>query len=105
VAAAVHGTLRPHYRPEDVHVGTLLGRLEALHSGITTLLDWRRARALGLGDRAGSITPGRRADLVLQRADDLTLFPANHPAGAIVAAGHPGLDGSSVPQPSGTRRV
>jgi 5-methylthioadenosine/S-adenosylhomocysteine deaminase len=86
---------------------------------------------------------------VLLRADDLTLFPANHPAGAIVAAGHPGLvdtvlvagevvkrggalvgvdlddlraralrsragiaaqagialDGSWVPQPSGTRRV
>jgi 5-methylthioadenosine/S-adenosylhomocysteine deaminase len=38
--AAIHGTLRRHYRPEDVHVGTLLGRLEALHSGITTLLDW-----------------------------------------------------------------
>jgi 5-methylthioadenosine/S-adenosylhomocysteine deaminase len=107
------------------------------------------ARALGLGDRIGGITPGRQADLVLLRADDLTLFPANHPVGAIVAAGHPGLvdtvlvagevvkrdgvlvgvdlddlraralrsrariageagialDGSWVPQPSGTRRV
>jgi 5-methylthioadenosine/S-adenosylhomocysteine deaminase len=37
---AIHGTVRPHYRPEDVHIGTLLGRIEALHSGITTLLDW-----------------------------------------------------------------
>ena len=49
------------------------------------------ARALGLGDRVGSITPGKQADLVLLRADDLTIFPANHPAGAVVAAGHPGL--------------
>jgi len=49
------------------------------------------ARALGLGDRIGSITPGKQADLVLLRADDLTLFPANHPVGAVVAAGHPGL--------------
>ncbi|MFJ5264981.1 amidohydrolase family protein [Streptomyces sp. NPDC088387] len=39
-AAAMHGTVKPHYRPEDVYVGTLLGRLEALHSGVTTMLDW-----------------------------------------------------------------
>jgi len=37
---AVHGTLKPHYRPEDVYLGTLLGRLEALNSGVTTMLDW-----------------------------------------------------------------
>ena len=39
-AAAMHGTLKPHYQPEDVYAGTLLGRLEALHSGVTTMLDW-----------------------------------------------------------------
>jgi 5-methylthioadenosine/S-adenosylhomocysteine deaminase len=39
-AAAMHGTVKPHYTPEDVYVATLLGRLEALHSGITTMLDW-----------------------------------------------------------------
>jgi 5-methylthioadenosine/S-adenosylhomocysteine deaminase len=37
---AVHGTLKPHYEPEDVYLGNLLGRLEALHSGMTTMLDW-----------------------------------------------------------------
>jgi cytosine/adenosine deaminase-related metal-dependent hydrolase len=37
---AIHGTLRPRYTPEDVYVGNLLGRLEALHSGVTTMLDW-----------------------------------------------------------------
>jgi 5-methylthioadenosine/S-adenosylhomocysteine deaminase len=49
------------------------------------------ARALGLGDRVGSITAGKQADLVLLRTDDLTLFPANHPVGAVVSAAHPGL--------------
>ncbi|MFG2885466.1 amidohydrolase family protein [Streptomyces sp. NPDC048297] len=39
-AAAMHGTVKPHYTPEDVYVATLVGRLEALHSGITTMLDW-----------------------------------------------------------------
>ena len=37
---AMHGVLRPHYQPEDVYLGNLLGRLEALNSGVTTLLDW-----------------------------------------------------------------
>ncbi|MFD7155596.1 amidohydrolase family protein [Kribbella sp. NPDC059898] len=42
-AAGIHGILKPHYRPEDVYVGNLLGRLEALHSGVTTMLDWFHA--------------------------------------------------------------
>jgi 5-methylthioadenosine/S-adenosylhomocysteine deaminase len=29
-----------HFRPEDVYAGNLLGRLSALDSGITTMLDW-----------------------------------------------------------------
>ena len=37
---AIHGTIRPCYQPEDVYLGNLLGRLEALHSGVTTMLDW-----------------------------------------------------------------
>ena len=37
---AMHGTLKPHYRPEDVYLGNLLGRIEALSSGVTTMLDW-----------------------------------------------------------------
>ncbi|MEU5262741.1 amidohydrolase family protein [Amycolatopsis sp. NPDC021455] len=37
---AMHSTLGPHYRPEDVYLGNLLGRLEALGSGVTTMLDW-----------------------------------------------------------------
>ena len=28
------------YRPEDTYTGNLIGTLEALDSGITTLLDW-----------------------------------------------------------------
>ncbi|MEU2133174.1 amidohydrolase family protein [Streptomyces sp. NPDC018352] len=39
-ATAMHGTVKAHYTPEDVYIATLLGRLEALHSGITTMLDW-----------------------------------------------------------------
>ena len=49
------------------------------------------ARACGLAARTGSITPGKDGDLILVRADDLTVFPTNNPAGTIVTAGHPGL--------------
>jgi 5-methylthioadenosine/S-adenosylhomocysteine deaminase len=38
--AAMHGTLRPHYLPADVHLGNLLGRVEAVGSGVTTMVDW-----------------------------------------------------------------
>jgi 5-methylthioadenosine/S-adenosylhomocysteine deaminase len=36
----LHGTVSELYRPEDTYAGNLLGGLEALDSGITTLLDW-----------------------------------------------------------------
>jgi 5-methylthioadenosine/S-adenosylhomocysteine deaminase len=49
------------------------------------------ARACGLAARTGSLTPGKDADIVLLRTDDLSVFPVNNPVGTIVAAGHPGL--------------
>jgi 5-methylthioadenosine/S-adenosylhomocysteine deaminase len=38
--SGLHGTISGLYRPEDTYAGNLLGTLEALDSGITTLLDW-----------------------------------------------------------------
>jgi cytosine/adenosine deaminase-related metal-dependent hydrolase len=49
------------------------------------------ARACGLADRVGTITPGKAADLVVLRADDPAIFPLNNPPGAVLSAGHPGL--------------
>ncbi len=48
------------------------------------------ARACGLGDRTGSITPGKAADLVLLRTDQPNLVGERDPYSAIVAAAHPG---------------
>ncbi|GAA3084952.1 cytosine/adenosine deaminase-related metal-dependent hydrolase [Kribbella aluminosa] len=42
-AAVIHGMLKPQYRPEDVYIGNLFGRVEALNSGVTTMLDWFHA--------------------------------------------------------------
>ncbi len=36
----MRGVLGPVYRPEDLHAATYLGAIEAIDSGITTLVDW-----------------------------------------------------------------
>ncbi|WP_416985975.1 amidohydrolase family protein [Streptomyces sp. T028] len=48
------------------------------------------AEALGLADRTGSLRPGKQADLVLIRLDDLsTLTAERDPIAAVVTAAHP----------------
>jgi 5-methylthioadenosine/S-adenosylhomocysteine deaminase len=44
---------------------------------------------LGIADRTGSITPGKRADLVLVRTTDVNTAPAGDPYEAIVSLGMP----------------
>jgi len=38
--AGLHTGLSQHFRPEDTYAGNYVGALEALDSGITTLVDW-----------------------------------------------------------------
>ncbi len=38
--AGLHTGLSKYFRPEDTYAGNYLGALEALDSGITTLVDW-----------------------------------------------------------------
>jgi cytosine/adenosine deaminase-related metal-dependent hydrolase len=50
-------------------------------------LEWATidgARMAGLGDRVGSLTPGKQADIVMLRGEDLNLFPVIDPVHAIV---------------------
>lgn len=42
------------------------------------------ARAIGLGERIGSLTPGRDADVIAVRAEDVTNMPLNNAVGTIV---------------------
>jgi 5-methylthioadenosine/S-adenosylhomocysteine deaminase len=49
------------------------------------------ARANGLDDKAGSLTPGKEADVIVLRTDDPGMLPVNNPYGAIVFNGHPGV--------------
>ncbi|HWH79670.1 MAG TPA: amidohydrolase family protein, partial [Candidatus Binatus sp.] len=47
------------------------------------------ARALGLADQVGSLTPGKRADIILVRTDDVNMLPFTVPARMIVQAAQP----------------
>ncbi|MDX6512287.1 MAG: 5-methylthioadenosine/S-adenosylhomocysteine deaminase, partial [Gaiellaceae bacterium] len=49
------------------------------------------ARACGMESLIGSLTPGKRADVIVVRADSFGMTPLNNPVGAFVYNAHPGL--------------
>lgn len=49
------------------------------------------ATAAWLGEQTGSLTPGKRGDVILIRTDTWGMQPLNYPAGAVVESGHPML--------------
>jgi 5-methylthioadenosine/S-adenosylhomocysteine deaminase len=42
------------------------------------------ARALGQEDHVGSLAPGKQADIITIRADDISMIPALDPVAAVV---------------------
>jgi len=44
------------------------------------------AGCAGLLDKCGSLTPGKEADIVMLRTDDINLYPSNHAVGTVVLA-------------------
>jgi 5-methylthioadenosine/S-adenosylhomocysteine deaminase len=44
------------------------------------------AACAGLTDKCGSLTPGKEADIVAIRTDDINLYPSNNAHGSVVAA-------------------
>jgi 5-methylthioadenosine/S-adenosylhomocysteine deaminase len=97
--------LRPSLSTDDAPSarGDMFGTMRSAHvaqRGLDGILNARDvlefatvdgAAACRLADRTGSLSPGKDADLVLLSKHDPTVFPFNHPAGTLVAAGHPGL--------------
>ena len=44
------------------------------------------AACAGLSQKCGSLTPGKEADIVMIRTDDINLYPSNNAIGTVVAA-------------------
>jgi 5-methylthioadenosine/S-adenosylhomocysteine deaminase len=44
------------------------------------------AHCAGLDDKIGSLTPGKEADLIMIRTDDINLYPSNNAVGTVVQA-------------------
>ena len=57
--------------------------------GVRTVLECATvggAACAGLLDRCGTLTPGKDADVVMIRTDDINLYPSNHAIGTVVLA-------------------
>ena len=48
--------------------------------------DGQRRGKCRTADKCGSLTPGKEADIVVIRTDDINLYPSNHAIGTVVAA-------------------
>jgi cytosine/adenosine deaminase-related metal-dependent hydrolase len=88
----LHTGLSKYYRPEDTYAGNLLGTLEALDSGITTLLDW--SHNLATPEHADAAVEG------LLAAGGRAVFA--HGGGAPQWGSVPG---NTVPHPDDARRI
>jgi 5-methylthioadenosine/S-adenosylhomocysteine deaminase len=83
----------------QIRTALAVGRAEALpddpeqqfaptltHRDVLRLATIDGARACGLGERTGTLTPGKAADLLLARADSIATLPLRDPVGAVVCA-------------------
>jgi cytosine/adenosine deaminase-related metal-dependent hydrolase len=62
----------------------MLGFVETIEMGTLN-----GAKALGLGDVTGSLTPGKRADLIVIRTTDLNIAPLAHIETTVVQSAQP----------------
>jgi cytosine/adenosine deaminase-related metal-dependent hydrolase len=83
-------TERALVNEESIRRVEMVERLTINSEDILRMATIDGARASGLDDRTGSITPGKQADIVLIRGNDLNIAPLNQPVAAIVIMAHPG---------------
>ena len=61
--------------------------IESLSIAPSQALEWATingAQMMGMEHKIGSLTPGKQADIILIRSDDLNLRPVNDPVNAVV---------------------
>ena len=83
-------TERALVNEESIRRVEMVERLTISSEDVLRMATIDGARSCGLGDRVGSITPGKEADIVMIRANDLNLAPLNRPVAAVVVMAHAG---------------
>jgi len=76
---------------DNVSVNETGKEVSALSISARQALEWITvdgARALNLADKIGSLTPGKQADLIFIRTDDLNLFPSHDPVETVLFQSH-----------------
>jgi 5-methylthioadenosine/S-adenosylhomocysteine deaminase len=72
--------------------GTVLETLSPSSRQVLEFATIEGARATGLDDKVGTLTPGKEADVVIVRTDsDPGMYPVNNPYGGVVFNAHPGV--------------
>src|SRR5262245_1301018 len=72
-----------------LHQHRIGNRMKLTSRRLVELATMDGARDLGLADKTGSLTPGKRADLILVRTTDTTMSPVGDPFEALVGLGQP----------------
>jgi 5-methylthioadenosine/S-adenosylhomocysteine deaminase len=79
-------TERALVNEESIRRVEMVERLTISSEDVLRMATIDGARSCGLGDRVGTISPGKEADIVMIRADDINVYPSNHALGTVVAA-------------------
>ncbi len=74
---------------ENIQNGTAKSEYDADSNRILQMATIDGARALGIADQVGSLTPGKRADFMLVRTTDVNMMPFTIPSRMIVQSAQP----------------
>jgi cytosine/adenosine deaminase-related metal-dependent hydrolase len=73
----------------SLHQHRIGSRIKLTNKRLLELATIDGARDLGIDDKVGSLTPGKRADLILIRTTDANMAPLGDPYEALVSRGQP----------------
>ena len=73
----------------SLHLHRIGARVPVTARRLVQLATLDGAVDLGIADRTGSLTPGKRADLILVRTDDINIAPMTDPYGVLVSFAQP----------------
>src|SRR5207245_626095 len=90
IMRATLSVARGDYNAAIINTGIMPTEVVLSTNDVLEFATLQGARANGLEGRAGSLSPGKEADIVVIDTDTPNLIPLNYGAGALVMGAHPG---------------